>query len=558
MTFPERSWRFGDGFYLTVLMPGEGEQSASHVSLGLARVGDRLEATVVNRSGEYFPRLSTDGLRLAMRPGPGERPELSSGVHAWPDGLVYELAVPWSLLAPADPLTLDSLAVNIVVVDRDTGRNRRFALLHPDPSFDTERTPLRSGRMIPLRRAAGSAPTRLAVRPAASILAAGSTSPVTVATRSAVGVAAPPAISLSLERDGRTVERWAVPLSERQGPVRRGVTDLRIPPGTGTGPAVLRAGLESGLEVVRPLFVVDPTELDSIAARLDRRTRTDDARAALPAILLRLERLAAAAVDPAANAPLDVPARWWSGIRELAVGLEASVPPSLRGPGAHEVAHRSRIDGTLQPYSVYLPAGIHTATARTYPLLVALHGSGVTERGTLRSVGPYAAERGWIVVAPRGRGLSDWWDGAAMTDVLEVIDHVQRLYPVDGSRVALAGFSMGGYGAWRLLLRHPDRFRKVAVLAGADCPPPSVEAPCVSAVLDGSMPPVATGSLPPVLVLHGVEDNAVPVAAARRLVDRLHMAGRPVEYREIEGAGHGSAGWWRQVVDWLADGSAGP
>ncbi len=404
--------------------------------------------------------------------------------------------------------------------------------------------------MIPLRRLAepapgDAAPAVLAVRPHAPVLAVGAPATVTVASRS--DAAPPPGpVTVTVEREGHVLDRWTLTL-DGDGPVRRSIMQRRIRPGAGTGPAVLRAALGGMPDAVRPLFLADQGELDALAGRLDRRT-APEARAALPAVLLRIQRLEAAAVDAVANAPLDVPARAWSEIRELADGLDSGIPPSLRRPGAHELAHRSGIDGTLQPYSVFLPAGIDTGAAGPYPLLVALHGSGVTERGTLRSVGPYAAGRGWIVVAPRGRGLSDWWDGDAMTDVLEVIDHVRELYPVDTSRVALAGFSMGGYGAWRLRLRHPERFRKVAVLAGADCPPAPADAPCVSALLDQSR---GQGPAVPLLVIHGREDNAVPVVEARRLVGRVEALGWPVEYHEVGGVGHGSPAWWRRAVDWL-------
>jgi hypothetical protein len=48
--YPEQSWRFGDGLYLTVIMPDGGDASASHISVGFSHVGDRLEGVVVNRS----------------------------------------------------------------------------------------------------------------------------------------------------------------------------------------------------------------------------------------------------------------------------------------------------------------------------------------------------------------------------------------------------------------------------------------------------------------------------------------------------------------------------
>lgn len=555
LTFPERSWRFGDGFYLTVLMPGTGAASDQHVSLGLSRVGGRLETTVVNRSGQYFPRHPLHGVRLAASPDPRSTPELSAGANPWGRDIVYEVAVPWSVLAPADPLTVDSLAVNVVAVDRDGGTARRFGMLTPDPAFDTERTPVRRGRMLPLVRRGPVASARLGLRVDAPIVRAGTQLDITLAVRwpsgsaghgsdaAASGTPASGRLTVELVRGGS-----AVATGEATVP-RHGLQRVRIPMAVGdigTGPVVLGARLDGGPAAKDTLFVVEDAELAAVRRRLESVPAGSPSAAAVPTVLLRLQELGAFAATAAANTPIGPAAKAWDELRELADELAAGSVALLRTPGLHRLAHRSGVDGSIQPYSVYLPGGLRADSAR--PLLLVLHGSGVTEAGTIRAAGPAGADRGWIVVAPRGRGLSDWYVGPAEADVLEALAHARSLYPVDPDRVLVAGFSMGGYGSWRLLARHASRFRAGAVLAGAACPPESTGGRCVDALL-ADRP--ADAPRPSVLVVHGARDHAVPVDAARGIIERLEAVGWPHEYLEIDDAGHGGPGWWMRALDWL-------
>lgn len=552
LTFPERSWRFGDGFYLTLLMPRTGTASDQHISLGLSRVGGELEATVVNRSGRYFPRHSLDGLRLATSPDPAATPDLSTGAKPWGRDVVYEVAVPWAVLAPADPLTIDSLAVNVIAVDRDGGAARRFGMLFPDPAFDTERTPERRGRLLPLRRRLTVPASRLGVRVGAPVVRTGTRLDATVAIRHAdrptvTGDPPDPAtVTLELRRDGEPLGATAVTLP---GPgLDRATVSLAIPD-IATGPAVLRARLAGSRVWTDTLLLINDRELAAARERLAASVPSGSAAAAaVPTALLRLERIEAFAASAAVNAPIGPAVEAWTAFRQLVDELARGSLASLRTPGLHELAHRSAVDGTIQPYSVYLPSDLRSGSSRT--LLVALHGSGVTEAGTIGSVGPIGADRGWIVLAPRGRGLSDWYTGTAETDVLEALAHARSLYPVDPERIVVAGFSMGGYGAWRLVARHAPRLRAAAILAGADCPPESVRGRCADALLE-HRPPDAPR--PPLLVMHGGRDNAVPVQSARRLVARLDALDWPHTYVEIPDAGHGAAGWWSRALDWLGN-----
>src|ERR1022692_1144150 len=143
--------------------------------------------------------------------------------------------------------------------------------------------------------------------------------------------------------------------------------------------------------------------------------------------------------------------------------------PALKGRVSR--AYRSRVDGTAQPYRVIIPASYDKS--KPMPLYVYLHGRGDTDFETNWVGGPDKAGG-----AQKGGGKSDYiqlqaygrfnvsfrWPGEI--DVLEAIASVKKRYNIDPDRIVLAGFSMGGAGAWQLGLHCPDQFAAIEVDAG--------------------------------------------------------------------------------------------
>ncbi|MEM9282070.1 MAG: prolyl oligopeptidase family serine peptidase [Verrucomicrobiota bacterium] len=133
---------------------------------------------------------------------------------------------------------------------------------------------------------------------------------------------------------------------------------------------------------------------------------------------------------------------------------------------------RSRIDDSYQPYGVFIPEALDLS--KPVPLLVWLHGRGdkVTDLHFLqRCLTREQAFNGllddWeeaIILYPFGR-QSVGWKHAGETDVFEAMAAASLDYPIDPDRIALAGFSMGGAGAWHIGAHYRDRF--CAVHAGA-------------------------------------------------------------------------------------------
>jgi len=147
--------------------------------------------------------------------------------------------------------------------------------------------------------------------------------------------------------------------------------------------------------------------------------------------------------------------------RIFASGLDVpeGVPGSRAFPG---------YGGRLQPYLLTVPPGYDPA--KPAPLTFSLHSLGGTytqyavfSPTQLRQFGD---ERGSFVVTPLGRGTNGWYTDEAEADVFEVWADVARNFSLDSERVALSGYSMGGYGTYKLGTQYPDLFGKAFTTVG--------------------------------------------------------------------------------------------
>jgi hypothetical protein len=131
---------------------------------------------------------------------------------------------------------------------------------------------------------------------------------------------------------------------------------------------------------------------------------------------------------------------------------------------------RSRIDGSIQPYGLVLPADFDAADATPRRLDVWLHGRG-EKVGEVQFLHQRLHDAGQIVPAgtvvlhPYGR-YCNAFKFAGEVDVLEAIAHVKTLLPIDDDRIVIRGFSMGGAGCWQLAVHHPGTWLAATPGAG--------------------------------------------------------------------------------------------
>jgi putative redox protein len=200
--------------------------------------------------------------------------------------------------------------------------------------------------------------------------------------------------------------------------------------------------------------------------------------------------------------------------------------------------------------------------------LILCHGFPAGPRGAAKSAETYpdladrlANDAGWVVLSFNFRGTGDsegdFSLGGWMADIRAAIDHVLAVDGVQG--VWLAGFSTGGALAICMAAEDdrvagvaalsapaefddwaadPQRFlayaREVGVIHGQQYP---TDFAAWSAELREIRAASAVGKIPPrpLLLVHGSEDDIVPVVDARQLAD---AADGNVELRVLTGAGH--------------------
>ena len=216
----------------------------------------------------------------------------------------------------------------------------------------------------------------------------------------------------------------------------------------------------------------------------------------------------------------------------------------------------------IQPESLSLQHLVRPAEgeAAKPPLLLLLHGYGSNEYD-LFSLTPYLDARYFVVSARAPYTLmpgSYAWFELAFTNsgiisdmaqaessraqLIQLIREVVTAYDADPKQVYLLGFSQGAIMAASVLLTEPE------VVAGA-------------ALLSGSVPQEPLAGMAeaerlrdkPVLVLHGLFDDVLPIQHGRQ--SRELLGGLPIdlEYHEYAMGHEISADSLNDLVEWLVD-----
>jgi dipeptidyl-peptidase-4 len=252
---------------------------------------------------------------------------------------------------------------------------------------------------------------------------------------------------------------------------------------------------------------------------------------------------------------LDEPAAQWETLDGVELASSAATPV------VQARVHLSFVGERRIATAVLLPAEHDGAPL---PVLLDPYGgphAGRVVRAHNAHVGAqWFADQGFAVVVADGRGTpgrGSEWERAVHLDLASTVleDQVEALNRaaeehevLDLSRVAIRGWSFGGYLAALAVLRRPDVFH--AAVAGA----PVTEwrlydthyterylgDPAERAgVYDGSSLLPQAGELTrPLLLIHGLADDNVVAAHTLRLSAELLAAGRPHEVLPLAGVTH--------------------
>jgi dipeptidyl-peptidase 4 len=243
------------------------------------------------------------------------------------------------------------------------------------------------------------------------------------------------------------------------------------------------------------------------------------------------------------------------------VASHAETPSLTAGPQLLEAGER-RI-----PVAVLLPSGYRESDG---PLPVLLdpyggpHGQRVVAAHNPHLVSQWYADQGFAVIVADGRGTpgrSPEWEkaiagnfaGVSVEDQVEALESLSGMFPLDLERVAIRGWSYGGYLAALAVLRRPDVFH--AAVVGAPVtdlrlydthyterylghPDEQPEVYDANAVVTAEGLRDAAEPARPMMIIHGLADDNVLVAHSLRLSTALLEAGHPHEVLPLSGVTH--------------------
>lgn len=189
-------------------------------------------------------------------------------------------------------------------------------------------------------------------------------------------------------------------------------------------------------------------------------------------------------------------------------------------------------------YRLFIPRNYDPK--KKYPLVLYLHGGGGRGQDNLRQLdggngylidfftGSEAQMRyPSFVVAPQSPMQEGWIEYDSITPtrqlrlVLELIGYLRRTYSVNGSRLYVAGQSMGGFGTFAIISEHPKLFAAGVALCGG-----------------GDESKVARLVSTPIWAFHGAKDEAVAVERSRKIIAAIKKAGGQAKYTEYADTDH--------------------
>ena len=264
-----------------------------------------------------------------------------------------------------------------------------------------------------------------------------------------------------------------------------------------------------------------------------------------------------------------VPGRPGSVARVLREGkATATVRSYAEDPGLSPRVSLTEGGARRIPCAVLMPTDYPGDTSR--PLLPVLldpyggpHGPRVLAAHTAHDTSQWFADQGYAVVVADGRGTpgrSPGWEKAvhhdftvSLDDQIEALQDLAKRHPLDLTRVAIRGWSYGGYLAALAVLRRPDVFH--AGIAGAPVtdwrlydthyterylgdPAAHPEAYARSSLITDEGLSAAAEPHRPLMIVHGLADDNVVVAHSLRLSSALLSAGRPHEVLPLSGVTH--------------------
>jgi len=207
--------------------------------------------------------------------------------------------------------------------------------------------------------------------------------------------------------------------------------------------------------------------------------------------------------------------------------------------------------GKNVPYCLWLPEK-PPAGGERFPLLLVLHGRGRDQRSLVSRDEFLSAMKTHSIALAFPRGDDGWWVDSPVLPasryqsmLLEFLDHLEARHSVGGSpsKRSVTGWSMGGFGAVRFALDHPELVGSLSSMIGlVDFPggegykvPERVfgDEPSAWIAYRPTETPLALKKFPLLLV---TSTDGFEAPQNRRLHQILLRESIPHRYEEMEGA----------------------
>jgi len=506
-----RAWRYGDGFFINIAAPNNFERldSDHFYAYGFCLEKGKPLACLINHDGTYYL---------------GRRNNLTPEIIIDKEKMVadYSITIPWEDLYPFHPLLDEKGGINIIYNSQNDDHTRK-RILYVEGVFDSESTKFRRFATVYFHTSektkmqmTGRCETRLV---SGSVLKTGVA--IWSTERKLITITA------TVEGDGFTETSQTF-----KQKLKKGCTvfnkEITLPGPEGKYKVTLKT--KDGLKWEETIHKYNKDVFLSLKQKLETSKPTgnlisDNSLSGLRYRFYILEKMIATFNER-------------SELRTIRNALQAIYNLNEEWETAKTIYNRkgyllsafeSPQDGTLQPFSLILPEDFNPD--KKYTLIVGLHGSGVDEVGFIRnSIGVFDSEK-VIIIAPRGRGLSDWWTGDTETDAIDLINLLQKMFIID--KTLCYGFSMGGYGTWRMTLLHPELFEGAVVISGFPYHPRNN-------IPENDMNNyIGKAKGVKFLVIHGTADRSLSIDDTDAFVNKLKDAGYDIQYHREEGGGHG-------------------
>ena len=353
-------------------------------------------------------------------------------------------------------------------------------------------------------------------------------------------------ITASIEADDATIATGTFNLSS-------GVNDLRLGFDTeslGTGRNQLRFNLtatsfEESFDL--DVLIIDFDKISEIREKVSKISKQGSDNPKIKESLVAIEwKLELLEGEISALKPHQAP---WN-IQELIEQLERDMSHVEKGEDLFvrgeqiRLGLKSKQDGSLQPYSMYIP---HTFEEGTSGLLVMLHGSGTNDERAMKVAEPLERfdEPGMMIVTPFARGESHLYlPEEAILEIIEVTEKMMDLFAIPKEKIILGGFSMGGLGVLGSFFKRPDLYHNLMLISAAMKIHEGAKL-VKDYTAEDFLQKLAQANL---VIFHGADDRNVSYADLKQVHERLLELNPDIAIHVAEGVGHQLSPEWGEKI----------